>query len=237
METIKKNWLLLITVALAILLASNIVYYKMLKDKNRELTLKLQESENLQTALQDTLYKYKGADSLNRARILVLTTSNSKTFLELQTKDKTILELQALVKKLGLTKPGNTGVIIEGETKFDTVYISTGEGEEKNIREGFSNEWVTMGFSKVDKKVGFTLKTREKYTLVIGMDKDNKTYADITNHSPYSETTVLRVYQVAGAPKVPPKKFGIGPSVGAVFTGNGIVPGIGITLNYNVIRW
>lgn len=217
---------------------------------------KYNEQVNLNEAAASELITWKDKDGLNRAKIDVLTTQNTKTFLAYETADKSIKELQSEVKLMQkyLKKQGSV-TIIEGETKYDTIYQKTQGDTYKSLLSGFltdsiSNNWVYSKFGfkldslpdgtfKID-SVKYSLKVKNKYSLTIGTEPTGflglgkaKPFAEIKNHNPYTETKSLRTYQVDGYED---KRFSIGPSVGMTYDGD-FKPYIGIGINWALFKF
>lgn len=217
--------------------------YSCEKKKAKELEFKVQETSNLLASSQDTLKHYKSEDGLNKARILTLETYKVETLLELQAKDKNIQWLQSEVAKYKkeLKKPGDGVIVIEGETKFDTTYVpirEEGEWGKKVITRGFTNDWINFSTTIRVDSTSIKLGVTNKYSLVLGTDKDGKSFADITNYNPYSTTKVLRTYQITdNLLKPKPKKWGIGVSAGYSFDGKQFKPAVLFGINRNIFVW
>jgi hypothetical protein len=194
----------------------------------------IEELEGLNEAAASELQIWKDKDGYNRGRIDALETESTKTFLAFQTQDTLIRELQAQVKTMDkyLKKQGSV-TIIEGETKYDTIYQKT-QGKTYQsfftdyITDSINNNWLSSRFGfkfdsipgtnqfKIDSTL-FSLKVKNKYSLTIGREPTGflglgkgKPFADIKNYNPYTSTTALRTYQVA---LPPPKRFGVGPVI------------------------
>lgn len=218
------------------------VYYFVEKEKAKELEYKLQETSNLLASSQDTLKYYKSEDGLNKARISTLETSKLETILQLQAKDKDIQWLQSVISqnKKDLKKPGDGVIVIQGETKFDTTYVPVpveGEWGKKVITRGFNNEWINYSTTIRVDSTTTSIGVNNKYSLVLGTDKEGKRFADITNYNPYSTTNVLRTYQITDNVHKRPKKWGIGFSAGYAFNGSQFKPAILFGINRSLIVW
>ena len=215
------------------------------------------ELEQLNEAASAELQVWKDKDGLNRGKIAVLETQNTKTFLAFQTQDSTIKELQSTVKDMQkyLKKQGSV-TIIEGETKYDTIYKTTPGNNYKSLLSGFltdsiNNNWIssTFGFRLDSLPNGtftidstkYSLSVKNKYSLTIGREPTGflglgkgKPFAEVKNFNPYTETVNLRTYQVDGYVD---KKWSLGPSAIISFDGSKFIPGIGIGVTYGLVRW
>lgn len=201
------------------------------------------ELKNLNEALDAELLTWKDKDGLNNAKIIAFEAKDADTFLDLETKDSLIIELQKEVKDAKINKGGSV-TIIEGETKFDTVFVSTDSKVYKRLFNNYingsvSNEWITSDFGikldsltpttfKVD-STRFSLSVKNKYIVILGREK-GKAFAMVKNLNPYSSTTAIRAFQTTG--KGPPKL-----TVGAFF-GPGVLlskePKAGLVLGAGV---
>lgn len=173
--------------------------------------------------LSDSLFYYKNKEGQDVAKINSLVTENANQFLEIQTKDSIILELQKEVKRnKSKIKDGGSVTIVKTETVIDTLFLNNDSDYH------YSDKWIDWNLSLRD-SIEFDLSVRNDYSIVIGREK-SQYYAEITNQNPYTKTNVFRTYQVT-MPK--PKKFGLGIQVGYGFEG----PYIGIGIQYNLITF
>lgn len=198
---------------------------------------KIHEQSNLIESLQNGLKKWKDKDSLEHAKILVIQTSKEKDFLKIQSKDSTIKELQNLLKKSKIDKRGsvtivktNTKVITKTKTQIkDNTYLS-----HFNL-----GSWVIGNTIANKDSTSVDLHIKNDYSVVIGNEsqgwfKKPKTFVEVTNKNPYTETKTLRTYKVS-IPRE--KKFGIGPIVGYGVGPNTTGVFIGIGLQYTLIKF
>jgi len=220
---------------------------------------KKEEQVQLNQALASELETWKDKDGFNRAKIEVLETQSTKTFLAIQTQDSLIKELQELVEKNTryLKEVGNSVTLLEGVTKFDTVYETKKEPIPiKNLFDRFitdtiTNRWITAAFGiKLDSlpnntfavdSTKFSLSVTNKYSAVIGREKQgflglgkSKPFVEITNYNPYTETTSLRTYQVSERAE---KRFGIGPAFGYGVTSKGADWFLGVVGQYALFKF
>lgn len=213
----KKNILIVLLCILTVVffISSEYTYYK------------LKENTELNSALNDTIKIWKDKDGLNHAKISVLQTKSSQDFIDLQSKDKTIQELQAIVKenKKRLGKKGSV-TIIKGDTKYDTVYKTKDSIRivlgDKTISDSIHNDWITSTFGFTSDSTFFTLQVRNDYSIIIGEDpqglfKKKKPFAEVVSHNPYSEIDTLRTYQVEdNRPKFNLKSAAYGGAVATI---------------------
>lgn len=226
-------------VGIAVIVILAILYF----NKRNE----LQEQLTLNEAVNAKLETWVDKDGLNRAKIQALETSNTKTFLALQTRDSSIIQLQKDVKSMNryLKKQGSvtnfstqTDIVTSGETEVIPNDIEPEYPIYKsqfNLIDKNNKSWV-LGESIASKDSTFIdLDIINEYSLTIGREPQgflglgkSKSFADVKNLNPYSRTTSLRTYQVT-LPR--PKRFGIGPVVayGVGENGFGWFAGVGGT--------
>lgn len=222
-----------------------------------KLSSELKESTDLYNAIQDTVQTYKDKNGRQIAAISLLQTSQATDFIALKTKDSTIIELQETVKlyKKNL-KPGSSVTLIENRTNVSTnlgtkitsrdtirvdsfIYIYPAYAFDTNLK-----NWIFVCGLATRDSTHLDLTVRNKYKVVVGYEKGKlfkpkEPFAEVTNENPYTETTILRAYQVS-VPK--PKRLGVGVSVGYGFyfdpqkvrIGHGFITSI--SLNYNLIN-
>lgn len=209
---------------------------------------KLKEKNDMISYLGDTLNVWKEKDNLNHYKISVLETTNTKSFLELQTKDNDIRELQSLVSKYknALKEQGNVTIIkdiihyVSLPKEYYPISGDTIVFSESVLLDTIDNKWI-KGIYGFDKGIStLELSVMSKYNIIIGREsqglfKKSKPYAEVFNYNPYANVQSIKTYQVS-LPKV--KRFGIGPYVGYGFS-EGFKPqlSIGIGLQYNLIRF
>lgn len=186
---------------LAVILLLGVLFWQYQVNYNKN-----KENAKLIESLSDTVKVWKDKDGKNHAKIMTLQTSRAKDFLKLKSKDSTILKLQDLVKQnKKKLSDGSSVTIIEGETKYDTIYETKEQIKyligDANIMDTISNKWITsiFGFNK-DTTI-FNLKVRNDLSLIIGEEsqgwfKPKKPFAEVIDNNPYSETKNLKTYQV-----------------------------------------
>lgn len=194
-------------------------------DRNREIS-----SKKLIAQLNDSLRSYRDKEGKMISKISSIEVDNMSFFKQLEVKDKTIKELQKLVKKGTLAAS-----IIKTEIKVDTVFRTTKIKDTVNVtyETDFDVQgwiWGTVAMNK--DTTSLRVFTRDQYDIRLTKEKDG-TYIDVINHNPFSTTQEVRsVYKL---PKQ--KKFGIGVSLGYGMTSQGLSPYIGFGLNYNLINF
>lgn len=199
----------------------------------KECTYKQREidTRKLIAQLNDSLVSYRDKEGKMISKISSIEVDNMSFFKQLQVKDKTIKELQNLVKKGTLTAS-----IVKTETKIDTVIKTkvVKYGEEDIMFETDFNlkDWVWGTISMDKDTTAMALFIRNQYDITLSKEKDG-TYVNVINHNPFSVTKEIRsVYKL---PK--PKKFGVGISAGYGVTAQGLSPYIGVGINYNLINF
>lgn len=231
-----KNLLLLVPTVILIFMV-----WKGCEDKKT-----LSDYEAAELAMNDTIQKWKDENSRNVAKISVINTLNKKQFLAIESNNKEIKELQALVEDYKKQlREGGSATIIRTETIFDTVI----DWRDKfihdtlnicNFSDTISNDWIWNSLALTNGILEYDLKVIDKYSIVIGEEKQGwfkkrKPFVEVTSENPYSEVKTLRTYQVPGSE---PKRFGVGPQVG-VGINQFLQPSIylGLGISWNPIRF
>lgn len=210
------------------------------------------EQLSLNSTATAELVKWKDKDSLNNAKIEVLTTQNTKDFLAFRSLDSSIAKLQSDVKEMSkyLKKQGSvtnlsttttvditnpTEVIENPEEPQSPTYKSNISLKDKDGKEWIYGESIAKRDS-----TSLFLKVKNDYTLTVGLEPQGflglgkpKPFAQVKNLNPWSEVNELRTYQVS---LPPPKRFGVGVIVGYGLGNNGqLSPIIGVGMSYNLI--
>ena len=212
----------LITIGLFLLLS---LMFRECSSRDQEIS-----SKKLIAQLNDSLQSYRDKEGKMISKISSIEIDNMSFFKQLEVKDKTIQELQKLVKKSTLAAS-----IIKTETKVDTVFKTTKIKDTVNItyETDFDVQgwiWGTVSMNK--DTTSLKVFTRDQYDIRLSKEKDG-TYIDVINHNPFSTTQEVRsVYKL---PKQ--KKFGIGVNLGYGITSYGLSPYIGLGINYNLINF
>lgn len=213
---------ILLTIGLFLLIS---LMFRECSDRDREIN-----SKRLIEQLNDSLRSYRDKEGKMISRISTIEVDNMSFFKQLEVKDKTIRELQKLVKKGTLAAS-----IIKTETKVDTVFRTTNIKDTVNVtyETDFDIQgwiWGTVAMNRYT--TSLRVFTRDQYDIRLSKEKDG-TYIDVINHNPFSTTQEVRsVYKL---PKQ--KKFGIGVSLGYGMTSYGLSPYIGLGINYNLINF
>lgn len=213
---------ILITIGLFLLLS---LMFRECSSRDQEIS-----SKKLIAQLNDSLQSYRDKEGKMISKISSIEVDNMSFFKQLEVKDKTIKELQKLVKKGTLAAS-----IIKTETKVDTVFRTTKVKDTANItyETDFDVQgwiWGTVSMNK--DTTSLRVFTRDQYDIRLSKEKDG-TYIDVINHNPFSTTQEVRsVYKL---PKQ--KKFGIGVNLGYGITSYGLSPYIGLGINYNLINF
>jgi hypothetical protein len=204
---------------------------------------KSSENEELIEALNDTMETWRDKNNSSHSKIQIIETTNPKDFLKLKLQDQEIIELQKEVEKYKswLSNQGSV-TIFKNITKFDTIYqtkLIPSEFNDSTFIAEIHNEWIQTKFGYRNVSTFYNLMVYNKYSVVLGEDKEgffkkSKSFVEITNHNPYSETTSLRTYQVTQKKK----HFSIGPQLGLGITSDvqfNFYVGVGI--QYSLIKF
>jgi hypothetical protein len=212
----------------------------------------LEDSEWNNEVLADSIKQYKTKEGLNATRIKVFESSEAEYFMDLVSKDSTIIKLQKLVKENEkyISKQGSVAIIntqAHAEVTVPTKITNDPlipEKEKYPIYESNFNlkGWVWGNSIATKDSTSYKLNYREELSVIIGREKTGflglgkgVPYADVTLYNPYSEVKDMRVYQT----KLPKeKKFGIGPNasygIGNEFKTQWY---FGIGVNYNLFEF
>lgn len=211
----------------------------------------VQQRLDMYELIKDSMKTYRKKDSSQVATIQNYESSNTKLFTNLMTKDLEILKLQKLVKdnedklKHGgsvTTFTDNTKIITKEVTvvKRDTILLE--DCQDVVYSSNFNrNNWVKGNITASYDSTEIDFEINNQYDVVIGEDGkwytwNRKTYAEVTNHNPYTTITTMKSYSVK-APKK--KRLGIGFHVGYGIPLNLPLRTsflIGIGLQYNIIE-
>ena len=234
------------SVILILLTISSILLYN--NERRKRITV-----SNLYNSSQDTIRFWKNKDGENVARIFVLSSEKLGDFLKMKTKDDTIIRLQTLVKeyKKQLHNQGSA-TIIQTITEYDTTYVTNNLLDtiyfpNATILDSISNRWISTKFGFDRGNTIFSLRVDNLYSVVIGEEsrglfRKKEPFVEVTNHNPFTETAMLRTYQVT---QTKHSKWGVGPNISVsaspyykdgVF-GFQFTPTIGIGFQYNLINF
>ena len=234
------------SVILILLTISSILLYN--NERRKRITV-----SNLYNSSQDTIRFWKNKNGENVARIFVLSSEKLEDFLKMKTKDDTIIRLQTLVKeyKKQLHNQGSA-TIIQTITEYDTTYVTNNLLDtiyfpNITILDSISNRWISTKFGFDRGNTIFSLRVDNLYSVVIGEEsrglfRKKEPFVEVTNHNPFTETAMLRTYQVT---QTKHSKWGVGPNISVsaspyykdgVF-GFQFTPTIGIGFQYNLINF
>jgi hypothetical protein len=227
---LSKYSVIVTIIVLAILITSFIII-----SSQRRSIKDLKETKQLYIDLQDTLTKTRNNLNQETAKISVLTTTNEKQFIELQTKDATIIKLQALVEReskgrktveaamvlanqtIVKLKDKLANQVVGDTTVSDTAYATY----KKVVKDDWTSGTVVMGKYCFDME----LKVRNEYEWSLDSEPygkwpknwfQKKEYANITNLNPNTETTTMKVYHNKPVANKPVKHFLEGTVAGAI---------------------
>jgi hypothetical protein len=199
------------------------------------------EQETLIEASVDTLEVWKNKNGENLAKIQVLETRNEKTFLAFESQDKTIQELQKLVKQnrnLFKNSKGTAGII-----KSETEIKATGDTQVSQEASGspiysstIVDKWYKIESKATKDSTSITLNTFHNISLVMGSEsqglfKKKKSYATAKDDNPYSNIKDMRIYNVTEDRK----NFVIGPFVGLGIGGSQGIIRTGWQVGFGII--
>jgi len=174
---------------------------------------KLSEINSLYKTSQDSLIQYKNDKGQSVAKISVLETTNQKYFLQLQTNDKTIKELQELVKSESKKRHDiEVALVIKSQTIYklqdslrNSIIGQTIEHKGDSImvypiyQKDTTSQWLSQRIVLGRKVFKQDLKVFNAYDITIGSEPDGlfkrKQYAQIVNLNPASSTEAMKVYQ------------------------------------------
>lgn len=214
----------------------------------------LTDFKTTQKALEDTIKVTRNKLGQSVGTTSVIQTSNPKDFLELASRDTTIIKLQKLVKEYKsklkgqgvaaiLNSEGTVNVtvptVVDSTDKAFPVYTSN-----YKLRDSLDTSKVWVWGNTIAKKdsTQVFMKFKEEVELLLGEEKAGflglgrgKPFAQITFKNPYNEVKEMKVYQTKAPNK---KRFGIGPNI-SYGIGEGFAPQIfiGIGVNWDVIQF
>lgn len=228
-----KYWELIVVILAALFIFQMMNSYE---NKVSDLTLRNQVLGNEMTS-------YRNRDSLHVAKIVAIETDNYKSFLKIQSKDSMILFLQSEVKKYKkqIKEPGSSITTVtntthmQGTIPTNVTQSPLAAGVSSTFPTYTSSKstlWLDLNIIAKRDSTHFDLKVRNKYSVVVGHDKQG-TFAEVTNYNPYTETTDMRTYSVL-IPK--PKRLSLGIHAGYGIVDTGFGPYFGVGINYDLIN-
>lgn len=229
---INKNTIILL---LSVLLIVNVV----LKCQGKKIQENLQ---HINEAINDSLQVWKDNYSLIHAKIQIIQSEKNKTFLELETKNTEIIELQnEVVKFKDRLKKNGSVTVLNTETRFDTIYKTLrvpSENKNGDFLGQISNSFIQSDFGVKSDSIFFSLMVKNKYTIVLGEDKvglfKKKPYVEVVNHNPYTDTKSVRTYQKVRKDK----NWSLGPQITVGLTPDlKIQPCLGVGIQYSIFKF
>ncbi len=208
---------------------------------------KLKEQISLYEVSQQELVTYKDKNGDLVSKIQIMETTSTKMFLDLKTKDSTILSLQQLVKdNKKLLKKRGSAVVIKTETKVEEVVkteIVEVPGDLPIYKSEKNTPWYNIKSTSTKDSTSYSFKVFSDLQLVLGEErqglfKPKKFYGIIKDKNPYTNIKDMKVYTVSPSK---PKRFGVGPYIGygVNFNSNSLQTTwqIGLGIQYNLIRF
>jgi hypothetical protein len=143
--------------------------------------------------ISDTLTKYRNKYNQQVACISIIQSERNKDFLKMKSQDRSIIELQKLVKeyKNKIKDGGGASIIHVITTKYDTIPILY---KDSLIIFQDSTKWINLKGEIKNNSLAYSLKVRNEFNIIYGKEK-RKEYAEITSKNPHTTTEVFRVYQ------------------------------------------
>lgn len=192
--------------------------------------------------LEDSITYYRDKYNNLYAKTSVIETDNEKLFLEIKSKDSTILRLQNLVSKYKkeINKGGSVTIIKDSiyvyKEKDITLSKDTIVFSQSILLDSIKDKWIDATFGFNMGKSLFRASVLNDYEIIIGKDsKTKKSFVEVKNNNPYAKVNTLKAYR-----KTLPndKKFGLGFYIGCGLNSDiKIKPSIGVSLNYNLIEF
>lgn len=103
------------------------------------------------------------------------------------------------------------------------------------------NNWIYNNIYSIQDSIHYILEVKNKYSVIIGEEfqgwfKPKKSFVEVINENPYTETKSLKAYSVKN--NIKKRNFGLGPLIGYGFDENlDSKFFIGIGLQYNLIKF
>lgn len=192
--------------------------------------------------LEDSITYYRDKYNNLYSKTSVIETDNERLFLQIKSKDSTILRLQNLVSKYKkeISKGGSVTIIKDSiyvyKEKDITLSKDTIVFSQSVLLDSVKDKWIDATFGFNMGKSLFRASVVNDYEIIIGRDsKTKKSFVEVKNNNPYARVNTLKTYR-----KTLPndKKFGLGFYVGCGLNSDiKIRPSIGISLNYNIIEF
>lgn len=214
------------------------ILYDIVKEKQKYIDMYKQSQSELQVI--------KNKDGTETAKNESISGVDIKDFVNAIFKDSAMIELQQLVKENNRNiKKGGSATNFGTQTTIDkssTTYVTYENDSFPIYTSNYKDKWIDYTILASKDSIKLNQKIFNKYSLVVGREKVKvdgklfkqwKPYSYVTNHNPYTSTETLKSYQVE---LDKPKRLGLGVNLGYSLTPVGLLPSIGIGLNYNVIE-
>jgi hypothetical protein len=163
-------------------------------------------------AMNDTIRFERNSRLELEGKIDVITTESNNTFLQVKSKDSSIIALQnqvqyykSLLKHNGSVSNVSTVTIVDTIIHTDTISNVT-DTFNINLDKLFNN-WITGYIAGNHNNTRLAFNVKNEFSVIIGYEsqgifKKDKPVAIITNANPYTKTTALRVYSVQDNNKI-----------------------------------
>lgn len=211
-----------------------------------------QNKENLEIAKDDTLHKIRNSLGQEVAHIALLQSTNTKDFVNLKSKDSTILTLQAEVKK-AKKQIGTSGSITDlytttkgkftGKTDSIKVHDTVKVGNISYLYPEYKahivkDKWISANIISNKDSTTFEPIIFNQFSILISGNTKNP-IVQVTDLNPYTSTSALRSFQLINTLRQ--KSWGIGIQLGyggQLYKGViNISPYIGIGISKNFLSW
>jgi hypothetical protein len=193
--------------------------------------------------MNDSLKKTKNKLGQEESKVRTLVGNNEKTLLQMESKDSTIIQLQASVedykgKLTSATSISNT-TIIEGSTQTVVKYDTINNVEYPIYESVWDEKWLIGKITATKDSVYRNISFFNKFNVVIGEERQKlfgkrEFNVTVTNLNPNTITNDLRTFQVEAKKKPYVISLGVGYGIGAGFAAQ---PFIGIHAGYKILSF
>ncbi len=200
------------TAIVAMIMISSVIVFGELQENRRH-------SDQLYSALQDTVRVYQDRYGKQVSEIAQIRTEKPQVFLNIKSNDEEVRRLQAEVAKYkNQLSSGGSVTNFSSSTHIETALDAKGEatdGKWYKIR-------ATSGQANID--------VLNRYTVAV-VEEHGKALVKVTNDNPFSRQDTVRTY--APLPKIT-KRWGIGPYAGVDATGKFSA---GAAVSWHLFEW
>lgn len=217
-------WIVAIIVLILVILFLN-------KCKGKEV-----QENNIYKTIQDSTIYYRDKYNIEHARTSVIVASNINLLADIKTKDKTIIELQKLVKdSKSNIKDGGSVTIIHTTDTFNIV-TKTFPINDSIFISNFKDKWLEYKIKATKDNTTLDFSMINQYNVIIGSKrpkwyKKKEPFVDISNLNPYDKIKSIRAFQVQDNTK---DRFSIGLQIGYGVTKFGLSPYAGIGVQFKL---